>query len=279
MSEPLRVLIIGAGTKGALYPEERLTHAHAFSRNGFELLGFYDTNFSNASKAANRWNTRYSWNGLDEAFDNNPDVVTVAVSDESHFSTLLSIAQYKPKLVFTEKPFCQNLKEAKTIANLYKELGIELSVNFTRRFLPKYQNLKVDPDKFISGHGWITKGLHNLCHLADLAVMLNIREMACSEIKRSSLNVFEADLFYEDQKISFLDHGSKIFIIPTNPRSDYQQDTVLNYGHGRAMFVDLSSAMELAARNIREHLLHGEPLISTVENALRVMEVCDQWQH
>lgn len=280
MSERLKVLIVGAGTKGALYPDERLTHAWAFSRDGFELVGFFDTNGENSHKAAQRWNTQ-SYATLGSGLDMHPDVVCVAASDTAHFEILKKIAEFKrhkPRLVFTEKPFCQNLKQARHIAKLYKKAGITLSVNFSRRFLPQYQQLAGTVKTPLAFTGTLTKGLHNYCHLADLAGLLGAKEFGCININRQALNVFEAEIYTWGGKISILDHGALIQITPTKPREDYPTESMLDYSRQVSLAVDLKAAMGHAANNIYQHLTAGAPLLSTVENALQVMEVCEKWR-
>lgn len=273
----LKALIIGAGTKGALYPDERLTHAHAFSGFGFDLIGFVDSDPLNLQKASERWG-KPSFQSIEEAFVQKPDVVTVAVSDTAHFEVLKAIAEqeHKPRLVFTEKPFCQNYAQATEIAELYQEQGIEISVNFSRRFLPEFQDLECFSFKrFV---GTFTKGIHNLSHLVDLATLLDVEIIQTVQIDRSDLNVFEVDLYGYMGKISILDHGAQIRHIPSKPRPDYSEDTVLDYDKEQITRVALPKAMGFAARNIYKHLKEGKPLLSTIENALHVMEVCDRWQ-
>jgi hypothetical protein len=275
----LKTLVIGAGTKGALYPDERLTHAWAFSRDGFELVGFCDTNSHNLNKAYDRWK-KPVFMSLQAAIANQePDVVTVAVSDTAHYDVLKAIAEqeHKPRLVFTEKPFCQNFKQASEIAELYKAAGITLSVNFSRRFLPEYQGLQIDPSEVFGVSSVFTKGLHNFCHLTDLMLLWDIEDFSGFDIDRETLNVFEIEIYGIDQKISILDHGAQIRIIPTKPREDYPADTILDYEREQVIQVDLADAMRLAASNIWSHLNNDIPLISTVENALNVMEACEQW--
>lgn len=272
----LKVVVIGAGTKGALYPDERLTHAHAFSRNGFHLLGFVDLDKDNLAKAKQRWGG-IGAESVEEIMSLRPDVVTVAVSDWAHYDVLKEIAEqeHKPRLVFTEKPFCQNLKQAQEIAELYRDKEIGLSVNFSRRFLPEFQDLA--KCKYTSAMGYCTKGLHNLSHLADLALLLQVQVKAV-EIPRADLNVFEVEMFGPSGKTAILDHGARVRFAPVRPRADHPSDKMLDYSREVSYPVDLHRAMEYAAKNIRAHLTDGTPLLSTVENALEVMEVCQQWQ-
>lgn len=278
----LKTLIIGAGTKGALYPDERLTHAHAFSQNGFYLSGFYDAQYTKAVEATKKWGGE-AFLTLDYALKFLPDVVCVTADDAAHFDVLKAIAlnkYYKPSLVFTEKPFCQNARQAKTIAKLYQKAGITLSVNFSRRFLPEYRDLaqRIPPQNVVAMTGVLTKGIHNYSHMADLGQLFRVKTIETTTLQRQYLNIFEATLYCWDRKIEFVDHGAQIRIIPTKARDDYPLDRMLDYFQEETIPVDLGAAMGYAADNIRDHLLHGAPLMSTVENALAVMEACDKWR-
>lgn len=275
--DELTVIIIGAGTKGALYAEKELTHAYTFSQEPFKLFSFVDSNPKNLSKACKRWNTK-GFDSIQEAFQCKPDIVTIAVPEKEHYEVLRGIAkeEYKPRLVFTEKPFCASYDEAKEIADIYKEKGIELSINFSRRFIPEYQML-VDLECHTMT-GYYTKGLHNLCHLVDLSIMFGVDKLTPILVQRDYLNIFEVDLFSDLTKISLLDHGSRIRYIPISLRKDYPQDRILNYSKESFLYIDLSKAMLFAAANIYEHLFYNEPLLSTVENALQVMKECEKWQ-
>jgi len=146
MNSRYNALIIGAGRMGAFFdsPKDKskiLTHAHAYTNHdGFNLVGFYDINPTKASNAAKRWGTK-SFKSIAEAFHKNKiDIVSVAVPDQFHFSTLVEIIKYRPKIVFVEKPLTTSEFYTEKIVKLYKKFRIPLLVNYSRRFIPEFVN-------------------------------------------------------------------------------------------------------------------------------------------
>lgn len=145
------VFIYGAGNQSALADalnsgneHKIISFAHAFSKHsGFNLLGFYDTDMKKGAEASIIWKTDY-YSGF--PFYADIDVIVIATSDDSHYKLLKKILDRKlkpkPRLVICEKPLCMNIDQCKEIVELYKTKGIPLMVNYTRRFLPYYIELK-----------------------------------------------------------------------------------------------------------------------------------------
>lgn len=143
------VLIVGAGKQGAWSDapgsgneHKIISFAHAFKEHpGFELIGFVDSDYSAAQKAI------LTWGGCNTTIpcvfkERNVDVVVVATPDDTHYEILKQLAEYPLRLVICEKPITTDLQQAREIVELYKAKGIPLMVNYTRRFLPYYEDLK-----------------------------------------------------------------------------------------------------------------------------------------
>jgi len=149
-------LIIGAGGQGALADapgsgneNKIISFGHAFKEHlGFKRVLLYDKDFKKAEKAANIWGCQ--WIKLKQ-FD--PcilrseliDIVVITTPDSTHYEILkqlVDVKHYKLRLVICEKPICTDLQQAREIVELYKAKGIPLMVNYTRRFLPYYEDLK-----------------------------------------------------------------------------------------------------------------------------------------
>ena len=106
----------------------------------------------------------------------NPDLVIVATNDKSHYEILMNIVNYKPKFVFTEKPLANTSAEIKKIINTYKRNSVPLSVNFSRRFSPVFNEInallkrnhlgKIESVKMQYSRGFF----HNAVHLLDLSI-------------------------------------------------------------------------------------------------------------
>lgn len=71
-----------------------------------------------------------------------PDIVTVAVNEESHMEECLAAIKSKPKLVILEKPVALNSFEARKIQYVAKENQVPVMVNHERRFSADYLAIK-----------------------------------------------------------------------------------------------------------------------------------------
>lgn len=76
---------------------------------------------------------------IDELFKNcNPDIVTIAVNEDSHLSAALNVISKRPRLVILEKPVALNSKEAGLIEKTSKKFSVPVLVNHERRFALDY---------------------------------------------------------------------------------------------------------------------------------------------
>lgn len=174
-----KVVIIGAGRIAAGFDTKNskniLTHAHAFGLNSnVELVGIYDVDVDRTKKMAKKW-------GIKPIFDLSllgsikPDIVSICTPDVTHYEMLLKVLDFNPRLVICEKPLTTNVKQTKKIISVYKNRGVCLMLNFSRRydlFTRKIQHkLKQGGyGKVLSANIVYTKGaLHNGSHAIDLA--------------------------------------------------------------------------------------------------------------
>lgn len=222
MKRKYNALIIGAGNIGAFndtpIKKEILTHAHAYSEHEkFNLIGFVDSDFEKAQKAARIWDTN-AFKKLEEAFDvDNIDVISVCVPDNLHFCILNKISDYPIKLVFAEKPLTKTLYQADTIIKKYNEKEIPILANYSRRFVLEFEELsgKIKSGnfgKYITGNGYYGKGiLHNGSHAIDLLRFL------IGEIKDFSIMNFENDFYDDDPSVALIlkFENEKVFCLQT----------------------------------------------------------------
>ncbi len=68
-----------------------------------------------------------------------PDIIVVAVNEDSHLSAALEAIAARPRLVILEKPVALNLKEAAKIKAAAKKNGVPILVNHERRFAFDYR--------------------------------------------------------------------------------------------------------------------------------------------
>lgn len=69
----------------------------------------------------------------------NPDIVIIAVNENSHLDTALKVIQKQPRLVILEKPVALNTTEGKKIVATSKKYGVPVLVNHERRFATDYK--------------------------------------------------------------------------------------------------------------------------------------------
>lgn len=220
------ILIIGAGGQGALAdaPGSRNEHkiisfGHAFKKHhGFWLAGFYDKDLCKTHTASTIWKC-CSYIDLKQAFEprmyHKIDVAVVTTPDNTHYEILKQLAEYPLKLVICEKPLCEDLQQAREIVELYSQKNIPLMVNYTRRFLPYYQDLKQkykngDFGRLIDYNILFNKGmLHTGTHAIDFITWftdfkltngLEMTEMPI-DYRVWQIQLFFEKYFWQEQRI------------------------------------------------------------------------------
>ena len=303
------VLIIGAGTKGAI---SEVSHAKAFSTAPFHIVGFVDPDTGKAKTAAENWDCE-AFADIATAFDRlgSVDVVTVATPDATHEAVLRQLVGKPCKLIFAEKPFTQRAGDARELLQSFSAFGQAVMVNYTRRFAPGFQKLASqiqdgELGEFLGGSGFYGKGLyHNGSHMIDLLRMLfdevepgqvigevddgNPSDPSVSallEVKhkpfylgvipRTAVNAFEAVLYFSKAQIIITDVGECVISRFIELRSDFPTENV----YGQRYSIEWPKVfeplpMEAATQNIADHLINGTPLLSPAENAVRVLEICE----
>jgi len=291
-------LIIGAGKIASEFDsiksESILTHAHAYTKHSdFNLLGFYDIDKEKARLAAKKWNC--------DCFEDidlikSVDVVSICTPDNIHLESIKQAIKFNPKLIFLEKPITNNLDDIPYILDISKTIPI--SVNYSRRYVPEFQNLAQrisvgEFGAFLCGSGYYGKGfIHNGSHMIDLLRLLigNVESVnKISEIKDfyqndpsididvffknnarvsmhavdcNNFTVFELDLFFEKSRIRILDSGFKVEVY------NVVEDKIFE-GYRKLQKVEdfstqLNSAMFNAIDNISNFLNKKEKLLCDV---------------
>ncbi len=308
-----KVLIIGAGNIGAFFdnPSSKniLTHAHAFlNHKGFKLIGFVNTSHQKAQKAAMIWGGK-AFTTIEQAMISEKiDVASVAVPDVNHYQVLKQLSQFPVKLIFAEKPFTTNLNDALEIIGLCRSKNISLAVNYTRRFVPEFRELKkmIAEKKFgefVTGTGYYGKGLlHNGSHLIDLLRMLlgkveiiqkfdsflddtvedpsisakltinKVRNFYMLAVNSNFYSIFELDLFFEKKRVRIINSGLEIEI------SDIQKSQTFNnyktLTKTNLIHTSLYNALCFAVQNINDHLTNQKKLLCTGSDAFKTMKIC-----
>ena len=130
------------------------------------------------------------------------DIISICTNVNSHFKVLKKLIDKKIKIIFCEKPFVENLTQAKKIIKLSKENETLISINHRRRWEESYNKLKKEIifnkriGKIQSITAYYSGGISNTgSHLIDLMIYLfgNIKEVSAfsrSRKKDPELNCF-----------------------------------------------------------------------------------------
>ena len=266
-----KTLIIGAGNKGAIADlpgtgneGKFLSYAHTIKEHpGFGNFHIYDSDKSKMIKAAKTWSIEtvlcHSWQSYIACYP--IDIAIVATPDENHYEILKQLANYPLKLVICEKPLTTDLDQAREIVELYKSKRIALAVDYTRRYIPEWQEAKAEIDsgkagKFLKGYCYFNRGwLHTASHFIDLALWFNgnMDNIIVREVPTDYRWVFQWGMFYENQFYS--EHAVNF---AKNSKIDSIYDQHLYY----------------VMDNAFEFLEGRQKLICTGEDALRALEEC-----
>ena len=180
--------IIGCGKIAGLYDDDNdkfiYSHAKAYADNDkIDIAGCCDIKINNSKILAEKYNidvyecqhNQQIRSISDSLFKVKPDIVSICTPDTTHFDIVISIleSKYTPKVIFLEKPVCQNQNQFKRIINASEAKGVKVVVNHSRRFDEHHNNLKKQIQKNIFGRlvkidaiyysGW----QHNGTHLVD----------------------------------------------------------------------------------------------------------------
>ena len=178
--------IIGCGDIGYLFDkdignelnsDEALTHFRSLNNSEkFRLVSVADINVAPLNLIDKQTGIKKYDDYKKMVEELNPDLVTIATNDESHYPILTELLKYKPKFVFCEKPLAKTGKEIEEICKKYKEAGIPLQVNYTRRFLNEFEEIKKSIDENKIGRTesvtfYYSRGLvHNASHYIDIVL-------------------------------------------------------------------------------------------------------------
>lgn len=305
-------LIIGAGKIGAFFDRPGsgavLTHAHALSSHpGFRLLGFSDADHSQAERAAALWGGK-AFPSLGAALAGGADLAVLAVPDDLHYPLLKELADYPVRAVLAEKPLTRTLEEAREIVSLYRERGIALVVNYSRRFVPEFASLRGriasgDFGRFLAGTGYYGKGtLHNGSHMIDLLRLLlgevTVRrrldsvadcfpeDPSCSALLSFKdgatfllqavdcrlFTIFEADFLFERARVRMVDSGFGIEIY--RPRESEIFAGYFNLQETESTRTSLGTALAHCAESLYRILSAGDVPPCSGSDALAAQQVC-----
>ena len=130
MTEPLRVLCVGAGYFAAFHHEAWQRHPDA------ELVAVVDTDLDRAAAVGVA-----AYGSLHGALEREaPDIIDLIVPPAAHGVLVEEALAARPKAVICQKPFGASLEEATRLAKAAENAGIPLIIHENFRFQPWYRN-------------------------------------------------------------------------------------------------------------------------------------------
>lgn len=171
----MRAAVVGAGAIGAALdlPGQALplTHAGGYREAGCDLVALVDTADSVVQEAA-RWGVQSYRDLTCMLAECQPELISFAVPATVRPGLMLqALSCDSVRAVIAEKPLAATLHEARALVKAYQQRGVPLIVNYSRRFVPVWQDLAGRPA--MSATIKYAKGIaHNGSHAIDLCRML-----------------------------------------------------------------------------------------------------------
>jgi len=173
MAERLTVAILGAGLIAGGYDQQKsddgtYTHAGAYLKDGrFSLATVCDLDPARATAFQEQWQVGAATSRPGEILDRYHDVVSLCTPDATHFPMIRDlIGRRCCKTILAEKPLALELQEIREVARLADESGINVAVNFQRRFDPSHRELQqalaAAPAPPLAGSALYIKGLEHI---------------------------------------------------------------------------------------------------------------------
>ena len=183
MTNKHKVALIGCGNMGLNWDKsstgsknEAYSHFASITKSDqYELVAVSDPN-PNALTKLKEYKSLSCYQRWQNLIEKHKDLslVVIASPDETHSDILREIANFAPPCVFVEKPICIDFNNCEKIIKTFKQKNISLFVNYSRRFMKEYRELKIEIEKELMGKALCltihyTGGFaHNGVHFLDL---------------------------------------------------------------------------------------------------------------
>ncbi len=125
--------------------EQPASHTMALLGNKrIKLIAAADTNEENLTRWGKFVKGAETFSSSEEMYRAipTPDIITIAVNEDSHMSECLAAIAAKPRLIILEKPVALNSRQALKIAQAAEKAGVPVMVNHERRFAADYKKAK-----------------------------------------------------------------------------------------------------------------------------------------
>ena len=324
----LKVLVIGCGNiaggfdaniKAGAMPR---THAGAYAAQGqFSIQTCVEPDADKRVAFMARWGIPKGYESVeqlsaatvDAGSSSQFDVISVCSPTQLHHEHVVQALRLSPKLIFCEKPICNDLTQAQDLVQRCNDHGVKLAVNHNRRW---DLNVRVLRDQLKAGQwgqirtvmGQYNKGvLNNGSHLIDLLqdLMGPLAVMDCGKpcfdysisdpsvpavlVSEDGVHItlscghagdyslFELQFVTQRGVIAMEDGGltwRTRLAAPSQQFSGYHELSQSQFTAGSYL-----QTMANAVENIYRAVTDGDALASDGESALRAQLVCQQMLH
>lgn len=149
---PLKTLLVGCGRIGAGWGtkgQRRESHAAVLSRLRYFDVTLFDPNCKLAQDAA-RILRLSSVDRIESGLLGNFNCAVICAPSPTHFEYLSTFMRAGVPLIVCEKPLCVSAGEVRKLQRLRQKCGSKVVVNYTRRFLPSYANLRRELSRMLA---------------------------------------------------------------------------------------------------------------------------------
>lgn len=267
MAQPLKALIIGAGSIGGLIDSPKSTtiasHAHAYTQcKQTQIAAICEPNELNAFAFMERWGEVAQYTCVDKVpQDKTFDIASVASSTASHFRDLATLLKrHDCTTILCEKPLVATREEFFSLSFELQKSDKKILIHLMRRYNPSFIALasRIQNQEFgalLGFQGACTKGLlHNGSHLlgvlthflgsinaikpfratyyhddvcGEFGVSLERGEGTISILQSPDYSLFELTLWFENGAIKIANTGETIELYTKTPSTAYKGYNVL----------------------------------------------------
>lgn len=262
MAQPLKALIIGAGSIGGLIDSPNsdavASHAHAyFLHPDTQLRAICEPSELNVFAFMERWGEMQRYISVDTIQDDEHyDIVSIASNTSAHFHDL-SVLIKRPdcSIILCEKPIVASKEEFHSLTAALQHTNKKILVHLMRRYNPAFIALaaRIKEEAFgksLGFQGVCTKGLlHNGSHLLDVlshflgkitaikpcrashcngdlcgefGISLERGDGTISVLGNPVYSLFELTFWFEKGVVKILEGGDKIEIYTKIPSPAYE---------------------------------------------------------
>ena len=183
-----------------------------------------------------------AFDNVNEAFNSaSIDVAVLAVGLDYRQDLLPELLAAKPRVILCEKPLALTAAESNEIASSCADAGIELIVNYPRRFSSQTQRAKQLIDNgeigaLRSGHVWYGKGVANSgSHLLNLLIHLFGPDWKIDQVERVDFDYLDGDF---DASFRMTNGDGSIRFTPLDVKTFDFAEIDLLFESGRLRFVN-----------------------------------------